>query len=145
MAENKAHENLNTVTVIGTLTRDGELKKVGDNFNILNLSLANNYIQKKGDKYEQQVNYFDVKLFGKAAEALAKYLVKGTKIAVSGKLRQERWTDKNTNKTASRVCINADSIDFCGGKRGGNSTASAPSGQPEFPEDIPSDGEGIPF
>lgn len=141
----RVRTDLNSVSLIGTLVKDAELKTVGNGFNILAMGIANNYSQKKNDTYEQEVSFFDCRLLGKVAQALAPYMKKGSKVAVSGKLRQERW--EKDGKKNSKVYILIDDIQFVGGKASGNtaqqsSPAQNTSQAPEnndmgFPENLP--------
>lgn len=147
MAENRARSNTNTVVISGTLVRDSELKTVGSGFNILNFSIANNYVQKSGDQYKQEVNYFDVKAFGKRAESLVNFLKKGTGVTLTAEARQERWQDKNSGKTVSKVVFNANEVEItkwadrgtpAGSQQNTNSAApSEPENTDGFPEDMP--------
>lgn len=144
----KVRTDLNSVSLVGTLIKDAELKTVGNGFNILTMGIANNYSQKKNDVYEQEVNFFDCRLFGKVAQALAPYMTKGTKVALCGKLRQERW--EKDGKKNSKVYVFVEDIQFIGGKTGGNNNSNpAPQSSPVqsapqvtgndegFPEDLP--------
>ena len=108
--------DINTTTQVGRLTRDAETQYTGGGMCIAEFSLANNYRKKSGDEWVDEVNYFDVVLFGKRAEALSQYLTKGTQLAVSGSLRQDRW-EKDGQKR-SKVVIVANDIQLLGGKRG---------------------------
>lgn len=72
--------------------------------------VANNYYVIT--KNTTEVNYFDIVAFGKLAETVNKYLIKGKQVLtpqagsrLCGTLRQERWQDKNTNTTKSKVRI----------------------------------------
>lgn len=104
---------LNTVAIAGNLTRDPELAKTKNGGSVLTLSVAVNDRQHntKTDEWEDHANYFDCTLFGKRAESLADILVKGQKVAIQGKLRQQRWeTDEGQKR--SRVCIMVSELDF---------------------------------
>jgi single-strand DNA-binding protein len=98
---------------------------------------------KKNGGFTDEVSFFDVAIFGKIAEGLKPYLVKGTQIAVQGSLRQDRW-EKGGQKF-SRIYISADSVQLLGGRKEGsdprNDSEAArnqhgSSGE-EYPEDIP--------
>lgn len=107
------------------------------------VSLAVNRSVKKGDKYEDEVSYFNVNIWGKTAENLKPYLNKGTQIIVEGSLKQDRW--QKDGKNFDKIIINADTVRLVGGKKDGNS--SAPSNESSaqqgfdpadgFPEDCP--------
>ena len=107
-------EDMNTVNIIGRLTRDAELQYTTSGFAICVFSLANNYRRKKGEAWEDEVNFVDVKLLGKQAEAVAQYLTKGKQIAVTACLRQERWDQEGSKR--SKIVLIGDKIEFLGSK-----------------------------
>lgn len=117
--------DLNSVALIGRLTRDAELKYGNSGTAICNLSIANNYSRKQGEQWVEEVNYFDAVIIGKRAEALHKYLVKGKQLGIAGELQQDRW-EKDGQKR-SRVKVLVKDVQLLGGKsEGGN--AQAPHG-----------------
>ena len=81
--------DLNTVNIIGRLTKDAELKYTNSGFPITTMSLAVNRSVKKGDQWEEEARIFDVKLLGKRGESLQQYLVKGTQLGLNAELVQE--------------------------------------------------------
>lgn len=101
-------ENINTVCVSGNLVKNAERPREG----ILNFTIATNTRQKDGEDWIDYPNYIDCVLYGKRADAIAKYLKKGIKAFVSGKLHQDRWT--KDEKTVSRIVIRVDNIEFVG-------------------------------
>ena len=143
--------DINHVNLIGRLTRDlgadersfayvgnGQLARA-------NISIAVNRSRKDGDQWTDEVNYFDVTIFGKTAENLKQYLLKGKQIAVDGALKQDRRQKDGQN--FSKVSIVANTVQLLGGKSDGEQThtASAPksahntnqSDDGGFPEDMP--------
>ena len=124
--------NLNSVVVDGNLTKDVELNP---NRTIGKFTLAVNEAQKDANgQWADYANFIDCKIFGKTAENLAKYLLKGKRVAVQGKLHQERW-EKDGQKF-SRIVVNADNV--CLLSSGGVQGGEKPSGGAEgFQEDIP--------
>lgn len=112
--------DINSVTVAGRLTRDSELKYSSGGLAILRCSIAVNTRKRdvSGD-WVDEANFFDITLFGKQAEALQSYLLKGRPLAVTGELRQDRWESEGQNR--SRVYILANNIMLLGsGGEGGN-------------------------
>jgi len=107
--------SLNSVNIMGNLTRDPELKYTNSGKSVCNLSVANNRIYTSGGEKVTEVSYFDVEVWGAVAENCAKYLAKGRGIIVEGRLKQDRW-DKD-GKTQSRVRITANNIHFLPGRR----------------------------
>jgi len=121
--------SLNSVNIMGNLTRDPELKYTNSGAALCNLSIANNrvYSSKSGEKVEE-VSFFDVEAWGAIAENCAKYLTKGSGIIVEGRLKQDRW--EKDGQQRSRVRISATNIHFMpkrAGGGGGESAAAAPS------------------
>lgn len=107
-----ATTNLNKVFIIGNLTRDSELKSVGDS-KILNFSIAVNRSIKKGDQWVSEASYFDCTMFGSRADSLSAYLKKGKKVGIVGELKQDRW-EKDGQKF-SKVTIIVNEIELLGG------------------------------
>jgi single-strand DNA-binding protein len=105
--------DLNHVIIIGRLTRDCELKTTSGGMAIANLSLAVNRRVKKGEQWTEEVSFFESVLFGKTAEGLKPYLLKGKQIAVEGELKQERW--EKDGQSRSKVVINASNVQLLGG------------------------------
>jgi len=137
----------NTVMVIGRLTRDMELRYSSGGMAIGSFSIAVNRRVKKGDGWADEASFFDCTAFGKTAENIITYMVKGKQIAVLGSLKQERWQKDGQNH--SKVVIFAGGIQLLGGDKHSqgsgsdarNSTSRAPHGysdaQPDFDSDIP--------
>jgi single-strand DNA-binding protein len=107
--------DINSVTIVGRMTRDAELKYTNSGFAISSISIAVNRSRKDGDQWVEEANFFDVTLLGRRAESLNQYLQKGTRIAVTGELKQERW-EKDGQKR-SRVSIQANNIQLLGGDK----------------------------
>jgi single-strand DNA-binding protein len=137
--------DLNHVALVGRLTRDAELKYTASNLAVCKFSIANNQRRKRDNTWTDEAHFFDVTLWGKTAESLHRYLVKGKQVAIDGQLRQSRW-EKDGQKH-SRVEINANNIQLLGGGTG-QAPASAPSEGPyeqqpaehggeSFEDDIP--------
>jgi len=144
--------DLNKVFLIGRLTRDLGADERSFGYTTggtarVNVSIAVNRSRKTGDGWSDEVHYFDITIWGKTAENLKPYLLKGKQIAVEGHLSQERW-EKDGQKH-SRIAISADNVQLLGGKsEGGAAPQSAPApqqdgydptvnGGADFPEDIP--------
>ncbi|MDP2653077.1 MAG: single-stranded DNA-binding protein [Candidatus Omnitrophota bacterium] len=102
--------SLNSVNVMGNLTRDPELKYTPSGKAVCVLSIANNRVYTKNNEKVNEVSYFDVEVWGVVAENCAKYLAKGHGIIVEGRLKQDRW--EKDGKTQSRVRIVAGNVHF---------------------------------
>jgi single-strand DNA-binding protein len=108
--------DLNHVSLIGRLTRDAEYKVLPNGQAVCNFSIAVNRRRKNGDLWEDEAHYFDVVLWGKQADSLNRYLVKGKQIGVDGELRQDRWQQDGQNR--SKVVISATNVQLLGGGPG---------------------------
>ena len=91
-------EDTNIITVTGNLTRDPELRAAPSGVSIGKLRIAVNGRRKEGQDWVDDPNFFDVTVFGKSAENAAKYLAKGRKILVEGRLDWSEWEAKDGGK-----------------------------------------------
>jgi len=130
-----------TVTVIGNLTRDPELRFAKSGLAMVTLGLAVN--RKRGD--EELTSFFDVVAFGSLAENVAETCPKGSRVVVTGRLEQRSWETDDGDRR-SKVEIVADDIgpslrwataaltrnssDKPGGAPGTQHSWSRPVGQP---------------
>lgn len=108
--------DLNVVALVGRLTRESELKYANSGSALCRFSIAVNRRKKSGDKWEDEVNYFDCVLFGRSAESLHQYLDKGRQVSIVGELRQSRWEQEG--QTRSRVEIFVTNLQLLGGSGG---------------------------
>ena len=98
----------NNVVFLGRLTHDIELKTAGDTV-VTNFTLARNRPKVK-DK-EQESDFVRFVAFGKMAETIEKYVKKGERLGVSGRLQVRSYEDKDGNKrTATEVIV--ETIEF---------------------------------
>ena len=115
--------DINVVVLVGRLTRDCELKSTPQGPSVCRFSIAVNRRKRTGDRWEDEVSYFDVVLWGKSAETLKPYLQKGRQVSIEGELRQNRWDQEG--KTVSKVEVVANNVQLLGG---GNQGAPATVG-----------------
>ena len=107
--------DLNSVTLIGRLTKDADLKSTAGGHSVSRFAIAVNRSVKKGDGWESEAGFFDVTLWGRRAESLSQYLAKGKTVGVSGELRQERW--QQDGQSRSRVVVAASAVQQLGGSK----------------------------
>lgn len=130
---------MNSVNLIGNLTCYPELRYTTSNKAVCTFSIAVN-------RSKDEVDYFDVQCWDKTAEASANMYQKGTKVAISGALKQDRWTDKETGKGRSRVIINAFSTQGLANMIPREQPAIAPATAPNQTQQIPAPTQGtIPY
>jgi single-strand DNA-binding protein len=137
--------SINRVLITGNLTRDPELRSTGSGMAVLQMGVAVNDRRKnpQSGEWEDVPNFIDVVMFGTRAESVSRFLSKGSKIAVEGKLRWSSWEDKTSGAKRSKVEVVADDIEFLSSRNdsggGGYSAPSAPaaSAAPVLEDDIP--------
>lgn len=105
--------SINRVNISGNLTRDAELRQTSGGMSILSFSVAVNDRRKnqQSGEWEDVPNYVDCTLFGNRADSLSRYLRKGTKVAIDGKLRWSQWETKDGSKR-SKLEVVVDSLEF---------------------------------
>lgn len=113
--------DLNSVVLVGRLTRDIDLKYTSSGMAIANGSIAVNRDTVRNSERVQETSFFDITMFGKLAENLKPYLTKGKQVAIIGGLTQDRWKDQNGNNRSS-VKIIVNEIQLIGGRSENNST-----------------------
>lgn len=115
-----ASMDVNRVIEIGHLTRDVEVTYTPGGMAVGKFSIAVNRRVKKGQDWIDEANYFDVSIFGKQAENLKTFLIKGKQVCVDGYLKQDRWEDQQTGQKRSAVKIVANDVQLLGGRDGGS-------------------------
>lgn len=133
--------DVNSVVIVGRLTADIDAVQGGFGYlqngtAVAKVSVAVNRSRKNGEEWIEEANFFNVTIWGKTAENLKPYLKKGSKVAVKGFLKQDRWQDKQTGQSRSSVSIVADQVELCGGGQNNATTAETQSDS-GFSEDIP--------
>jgi len=104
--------SINRVFVTGGLTKDPELQQAGASMLLkLRIVVSDRKKNAQTDQWEDVPNYFDVLVWGGRGESLSRFLHKGSKVAVAGRLRWSEWQTPEGNKR-SKVEIVADDVDF---------------------------------
>ena len=135
---------INRVCVSGNLTRDPEVNSTAGGSCVMKLGVAVNDRAKnqRTGEWEDRPNFIDCTMFGARAESVSRFLAKGAKVCVEGRLRQSSWEDRETGAKRSRVEVIVDEIEFMSGRDDG---AGAAARQPRetaressiYDEDIP--------
>jgi len=103
---------VNTVTILGNLTRDPELRFTPSGAAVVGFGVAvNRNIQNKASgEWETEADFFNVTAWNKLAENCAESLNKGDRVIVTGRLSQDSWEDKKDGSKRSVVKITANTI-----------------------------------
>ncbi len=126
--------NVNAVVITGNLTRDPELRALPSGTSLCKLRVAVNSRRKDGQSGEwvDKPNYFDVIVWGARGEAAAEHLVKGSPVAVNGRLDWREYEVKDGGKRQV-VEIVAEGVQFLGASKP-SEEASASAEEPEATE-----------
>lgn len=127
---------INKVFLTGNLTKNPELRKTAGGLAVLDMRIAVNEPTKNSatGEWEERPNFFGMTMFGSKAESVARYLKRGSKVSVEGKLRWSEWNDANTGEKRSKVEVIVDNLEFM--TRAEQSDAYASSGS-VYDEEIP--------
>jgi single-strand DNA-binding protein len=141
--------NTNKILLIGRIGRDPEGKPLDGGKFVTEFTLAVN-----GYK-EEQVDWFNVTIWGKQGEYIANNVSKGSMVAVSGRMTFDKWTDKTSGEKVSRPIVRADGVEVLqyagGGKSGGGGgggasrTSKKTAPKPATREEDPFDEDEVPF
>ena len=104
-------ENLNLALVEGNLVRDPEYHQTKKGMPLCKFDIATNDDFLANGEKVSNVYYIGVTTWNKTADACSKYLKKGKRVRVSGKLHQDRWQDKE-GKSRQKLYINASKVNF---------------------------------
>ena len=117
---------VNRVILIGNLGKDAEIKQT-ERSTVANFSIATTerWTDRNGEKQEH-TEWHQIALWGKVAEAIGNYLVKGKQVYVEGSIRTEKWTGQDGNERTTQK-INASQIKLLGGGGSGVERGNVPS------------------
>ncbi len=139
--------SVNKVMLVGNLGRDVELRYTPGGAAVATLNLATTEVwNDKSGQRQEKTEWHRVVLWGKQAETLAEYLVKGKQIYVEGRLQTRQWDDKDGNKRYTTEIRGDRIVLLGGGGRGapaarGEAAVDQPAAEPAAAEltddDIP--------
>lgn len=103
---------MNKVQILGTITKDIEIRYTQGGVAIASFGVAYNEKYKGQDgNYVEKAHFFDVTAFGKTAENINKFFHKGSRILIDGKLNHETWKSQD-GSNRSKVSIKLENFDF---------------------------------
>ena len=104
--------SINRVNISGNLTRDPEMRGTTGGTSVLSFGVAVNDRRRNQQtgEWEDYPNFVDCVMFGTRAEVISRYLSKGTKVAIEGKLRYSSWERDGQRRSKLEVIV--DEIEF---------------------------------
>lgn len=105
--------SINRVNCSGNIGRDPELRQTQGGTQVLTFSLAVSDRKRnpQNGEWEEVTNWIPCVVFGNRAESLSRFLAKGMKCAVEGKLRQSSYKDKS-GQNRSKIEVIVDEVEF---------------------------------
>ena len=134
---------MNTAVFAGRVGTDAELNYTKSGKAVASFSIAiDNGKDQDGNKRE--ATWIKAVMWEKKAEALAKYVLKGISVVVSGPVSSEAWISKKSGDAESKIIVTVRDFTFGGGKNDAKQEAK-PQAQPTDRTSQPIDGDDIPF
>lgn len=103
--------SLNSVLIEGNLVRDPETKDLESGAKLCTFSVATNRYFNQDNEKKSEVSFFDVEVWNKTAEQCLKTLAKGRGVRVVGRLKQDRWADKE-GRNHTKVKVVGETVEF---------------------------------
>ncbi|MGD0453999.1 MAG: single-stranded DNA-binding protein [Solirubrobacteraceae bacterium] len=103
---------INRVVLVGRLTRDPELRALPSGTSVCGLRIACNSSRKDSDgELIERPNYFDVSVYGAPGESVSRYIHRGSRVAIDGRLEWREWETAEQERRQA-VSIVADTVQF---------------------------------
>lgn len=107
--------SVNKVILVGNLGADPEVKTTNSGTTVANLRIATSERVKAADEWKDHTEWHRVVCFGRTAENVSRFLKKGRQVYIEGKLRTQKWQDKDGNDRYTTEIV-AFNVSFLGGK-----------------------------
>ena len=103
---------LNSLIIEGNAVKKADFSEPKTGFYVCRFPVAvNRWYKNKNNEGVSEVSYFDVEAYGKVAEVCNRKVDKGTGLRIVGRLKQDRWKDKE-GKTQSKCYVIAEHIEY---------------------------------
>ena len=121
--------SVNKAILLGNLGQDPELRHTGSGNAVCNFTLATNesWFDKQANERKEKTTWHNCVVWGASGENCAKYLRKGSKVFVEGRIQTREWNDKDGNKRYTTEIV-ANSVQFLSTKGSAGGGSHAPSG-----------------
>jgi single-strand DNA-binding protein len=106
---------INRVVLVGRLTRDPELRALPSGTSVCSLRIACNSFRKDSDgELIERPNYFDVSVYGPHGESVSRYMHRGSRVGIDGRLEWREW-ETTEQERRQAVSVVADVVQFLDG------------------------------
>ncbi|MEG2574239.1 MAG: single-stranded DNA-binding protein [Bacteroides sp.] len=130
---------VNKVILIGNAGKDPEIKHLDSGMCVANFSLATtdkSYTTRDGKTIPERTEWHNIVIWGKLAEVVEKYVHKGDKLYLEGKIRTRSYEDKDGAKRYVTE-IFADMMEMLSSKKESNQIDNQPTNQEQGRDDLP--------
>lgn len=128
---------INRVLIGGHLTRDPQVRFLSNEQAVANFGIAINRRFKGNDgQMKEEVTFVDIEAWGRTAELVGQFLVKGRAVFIEGRLKLDQWDDKDGQRR-QKLKVVADSVQFLDSS-GKSAAASSPAPTDGAAGDAPS-------
>ena len=116
---------VNRVILVGNLGKDPEVRYTSGGQAVASLRIATSrsWTDKQSGQRKEETEWHDVEVWGKQAEQCGEYLSKGRQVYVEGRLKTDKWQDKQSGQDRYKVKVVAETVRFLGGGGGGQRSA----------------------
>ena len=97
--------DLNEVVITGRLTRDCEVRYTPSGTAVTDIVIASNRVWSKDSEKQEEATFADVTIWGKQAETLEQYLLKGRHVMVVGRLKLNKWETSEGDKRSKLTVV----------------------------------------
>ena len=117
--------SINRVTITGNLTRDPDLRSTSGGLPVLGFGVAVNDRRRNQQtgEWEDYPNFIDCTMFGARAQSISRFLSKGSKVAIEGKLRWSQW--ERDGQKRSKIEVIVDEIEFMSARKDNDQNTGA--------------------
>jgi len=130
---------MNTVFLIGNLTRDPELSAIPNGTQVCKFAIAVNRYSKNAEN-QRETDFFNITVWRQQGENCAKYLKKGNKVAIVGQIQNRTWEQDGVKKYATDIVANE--VEFLTPKNDGSGSFGGGSSSGEM---TPISDDSLPF
>jgi len=141
--------SVNKVILLGNVGRDPDVRYPSQGQTVATFPLATSdraYTTSSGTQVPERTEWHNIVMWGRNAEVAEKYIRKGTRLFIEGRLRTRNWEDKNKIKRYVTE-IYVDSFEMLGGgqRQGDNNAPTQPVEQNAPQESTTAEGDQVPF
>lgn len=112
---------MNIAILSGNLVADPELRQTNSGKSVCNFRIAT-------QEYKDETEYHNIVTWDKVADVAGKYLVKGARVNITGRIKTEQWTDRDDNKRyTTKIIVGPGGLELVGKRQKDDEEKSEPA------------------